>query len=79
MFNFVLSEFEAPEWLTKTSLIDVDHRIRQLIPYPNYVRDNQDFVSDYIQEVKPYHVQVRSFNLRYDGQDDFLGDVTDFC
>jgi len=27
MFNFVLSEFSAPEWLVKTSLIDVDHRI----------------------------------------------------
>ena len=78
MFNFVLSEFAAPEWLVKTSLIDVDHRIRQLIPYQNYVRDNQEFVTDYIQEVKPYHVQVREFNLTYNGFDDFLGDLTDF-
>lgn len=78
MFNFVLSEFSAPGWLVKTSLIDVDHRIRQLIPYQNYVRDNQEFVSDYIQEVKPYHVSVREFNLKYTGMDDFLGDLTDF-
>ena len=78
MFNFVLSEFSAPEWLVKTSLIDVDHRIRQLIPYQNYVIDNQEFVSDYIQEVKPYHVSVREFNLKYSGFDEFFGDLTDF-
>jgi hypothetical protein len=78
MFNFVLSEFSAPEWLVKTSLIDVDHRIRQLLPYQNYVRDNQEFVSDYIQEVKPYHVQVREFNLKYTGFDSSQGDLTDF-
>ena len=78
MFNFVLSEFSAPEWLVKTSLIDVDHRIRQLIPYQNYVIDNQEFVSDYIQEVKPYHVSVREFNLKYNGFDEFFGDLTDF-
>jgi hypothetical protein len=78
MFNFVLSEFSAPDWLVKTSLIDVEHRIRALIPYQNYVRDNQKFVSDYIQEVKPYHVQVREFNLRYNGFDKFSGDVADF-
>jgi hypothetical protein len=78
MFNFVLSEFTAPEWLVKTSLIDVDHRIRDLAPYQNYRRDNQEFVLDYIQEVKPYHVQIREFNLRYNGFDDFLGTLTDF-
>ena len=78
MFNFVLSEFSAPEWLVKTSLIDVDHRIRQLIPYQNYVRDNQEFVADYIQEVKPYHVSIREFNLKYTGNDEFFGDITDF-
>jgi len=78
MFNFILSEFSAPEWLIKTSLIDVDHRIRQLIPYQNYVRDNQEFVSDYINEVKPYHVSIREFNLKYNGFDEFFGDTTDF-
>ena len=78
MFNFVLSEFSAPEWLVKTSLIDVDHRIRNLEPFQNYRQDNQEFVLDYIQEVKPYHVQIREFNLLYNGQDQYLGDVTDF-
>ena len=78
MFNYVLSEFSAPEWLVKTSLIDVDHRIRDLVPYQNYIRDNQEFVEDYIQEVKPYHVQIREFNLKYAGKDAFNGDLSDF-
>jgi hypothetical protein len=78
MFNFILSEQQAPEWLVKTSLIDVDHTVRKLLPYPNYVLDNQDFVLDYLQEVKPYHVQLREFNLKYSGEDNYFGDVTDF-
>ena len=78
MFNFILSELLAPEWLIKTSLIDVQHKVRDLVPYQNYIRDNQDFVSDYLQEVKPYHVQVREFNLTYDGADDYSGSLTDF-
>ena len=78
MFNFVYSEFTAPEWLMKTSLIDVDHKIRALLPFQAYMQDNQTFVLDYIQEVKPYHVQVREFNLSYYGQDTYPGNLTDF-
>jgi len=78
MFNYVLSEFSAPEWLVKTSLIDVDHRIRELLPFQNYRQDNQEFVADYIQEVKPYHVSIREFNLKYTGNDQAFGDNTDF-
>jgi len=78
MFNYILTELQAPEWLVKTSLIDVDHRIRELVPFQNYIRDNQEFVSDYIQEVKPYHVQIKEFNLTYNGRDLYLGSLTDF-
>jgi len=78
MFNFVLSEFLAPNWLTKTSLIDVDHTIRELLAFQTYRRDNQDFVVDYIQEIKPYHVQIRELNLIYNGIDDYQGSMTDF-
>jgi hypothetical protein len=78
MFNYILTEQIAPLWLTKTSLIDVDHTIRQLEPYQIYRQDNQDFVLNYIQEVKPYHTQIRQFNLIYEGDDTYDGTVTDF-
>ena len=77
-FEFIMSEQPAPDWLFKTSLIDVNHKIRDLIEYPIFRRDNQDFVSEYIKEVKPYHVQIREFNLRYEGEDTYNGSVTDF-
>ena len=77
-FEFIMSEQPAPDWLFKTSLIDVNHKIRDLIEYPIFKRDNQDFVSEYIKEVKPYHVQIREFNLRYEGEDTYNGSVTDF-
>jgi hypothetical protein len=78
MFNYIYSEFSAPEWLIKTSLVDVDHKIRALLPYQTYLQDNQDFVLEYIQEVKPYHVQIREFNLTYFGDDAYFGNLTDF-
>jgi hypothetical protein len=78
MFNYVYSEFTSPDWLIKTSLIDVNHKIRALLPFQTYLQDNQTFVLDYIQEVKPYHVQIREFNLSYYGDDVYPGLMTDF-
>jgi hypothetical protein len=78
MFNFIYSEFTAPEWLFKSSYIDVAHYIRALLPYQFYTQDNQNFVLDYLQEVKPYHVQTREFNLVYSGDDSYPGEITDF-
>lgn len=78
MFNYILSEQQAPEWLTKTSLIDVSHIIRELQPFQIYRQDNQDFVLDYIKEVKPYRTQIRQFNLIYRGNDIYLGSAADF-
>jgi len=78
MFNFILSEQQAPNWLTKTSLINVNHIVRDLLPYQNYRRDNQDFIQDYINEVKPYHVQIKEFSLKYNGEDIYLGNLTDY-
>jgi hypothetical protein len=78
VFEYVYSEFTAPEWLIKTSLVDVNHRIRALLPFQTYLQDNQDFVLNYIQEVKPYHVQIREFNLSYYGDDAYPGMLTDF-
>jgi hypothetical protein len=78
MFKFILTEEQAPDWLMKTSLVNVRHDIRSLLPFQTYRRDNQDFVSDYLQEVKPYHVQVKQFNLVYNGLDEYPGFATDF-
>jgi hypothetical protein len=78
MFQFIYSEFTSPSWLIKTSYINVDHVVRGLLPYELYQPDNQTFVADYLNEVKPYHVQTLAFNLIYDGIDTYPGALTDY-
>jgi hypothetical protein len=78
MFKFIYSELTTPNWLFKTSYINVDHVIRGLLPYELYQPDNQTFVLDYLNEVKPYHVQNLAFNLIYEGIDTYPGALTDY-
>ena len=82
MFTYIQSENiernNYNPWLTKTSLIDVKHRIRGLLQYKKFQRDNQEFLRGYLNEVKPYHVYIKDFIYSYDGIDSYLGDVTDF-
>jgi hypothetical protein len=78
MFQFIYSELTSPSWLIKTSYIDVDHVVGGLYPYELYQPDNQTFVLDYLNEVKPYHVQTLAFNLIYEGLDLYSGALTDY-
>ena len=65
-------------WLNKTSLIDVSHKIRELKPIQNYLSDNQEFLSGYLNETKPYHVVIKEFLFDYTGSDVYQGNITDF-
>lgn len=82
VFEYVQSETIESQnylpWLNKTSFIDVAHTIRELLPIPVYQSDNQDFLSGYLNEVKPYHVVIKEFLFKYTGTDVFEGDVSDF-
>jgi len=78
MFNYILSEQGSIDWLFKTSLIDVEHKVRNLEKYNVYRRDNQTFVQKYIEESKPYHVKIKDFLLKYEGIDLYDGSATDF-
>jgi hypothetical protein len=65
-------------WLNKTSLVDVSHKIRELVPLQNFKSDNQEFLSGYVNEVKPYHVVIKEFLFEYTGEDIYQGNLTDF-
>jgi hypothetical protein len=82
LFEYIQSETGESQnylpWLNKTSFIDVSHTIRELLPYRVFQSDNQDFLSGYINEVKPYHVVIKEFLFKYTGTDVFEGDITDF-
>lgn len=80
LIEYSLHELDSgvSDWAIKTGFIRVLHKLRNLDQYPNYQLDNSTFIEDYINEVKPYHTYIREYSLRYKGNDEYLGDVTDF-
>lgn len=78
VFNYILSEQGTVNWLTKTSLIDVEHKVRDLKQYSTYKKDNQDFLLEYLNESKPYHTRIKEFLLKYDGSDQYNTVIADF-
>mgnify|MGYP003315585943 FL=1 len=82
LFEYIQSETDESQnylpWLNKTSLVDVSHVIRELKPIQNYQQDNQEFLSGYINEAKPYHVVIKDFLFKYTGKDTYEGNITDF-
>jgi hypothetical protein len=78
MINYLMTEQKYVDWIFKTSFISVVHKLRDLNQYPNYVKDNQTYYLDYINEIKPYATKVREYLIKYAGGDDYTGDVTDF-
>jgi len=65
-------------WLNKTSLLDVFHTVRELRPFQVFKSDNVEFLEGYLNEVKPYHVVIKEFLIKYDGIEVYDGNITDF-
>lgn len=78
LVNYVFSEQKSTDWIFKTSFITVLHKIRELVQYPSYVKNNQTFYENYINEVKPYRTQIREYVPLYDGIDYLHAGATDF-
>lgn len=82
LFKYIQSEASENQnylpWLNKTSFIDVAHTIRELRPIEVFQTDNQEFLSGYLNEVKPYHVVIKEFLFKYTGEEFFAGNITDF-
>ena len=78
LVNYLLTEQKHVDWIFKTSFVNIVHKLRKLEQYPSFVRDNQDYYIDYINEVKPYRTQIREYLLNYDGIDVVGGNVGDF-
>lgn len=82
MFNYIVSETIESQnylpWLNKTSFIDVAHTIRELLPLEVFQSDNQEFLSGYLNEAKPYHVVIKDFLFKYTGTNIYEGEITDF-
>lgn len=66
---FVLDEQKYVDWVFKTSFIDVIHKIKGLTQPQIFAADNQEYIRQYIDEVKPFHTTVREYIVNYQGVD----------
>jgi len=71
MVNYMYTEKSHPDWIFKTSYIDVNLFNRNLRKYAVYQRDSYDDVIAYITEAKPYHTKIREV-VRYYGKEEPL-------
>jgi hypothetical protein len=78
LVNYIYTEQSAPDWIFKTSFLSVAHNIRELAQYPSYIKDNQTYYEDYINEVKPYRTIIREYLPTQSTTDYLHQGVTDF-
>lgn len=76
--HYALNEQKYIDWAFKTSFINVLQKLKGLTQPQIYVKENQDFYLQYINEVKPYKTTVREYVVDYVGNDNYYGYVTDF-
>lgn len=74
----VLEEQSYVDWLSTTAFINVTNRLRPLDQRKTYNVGNEDFVEDYINEVKPFHTKIREYKLGFSHIDTQDGITTDF-
>ena len=65
MLSYMYTETTYPDWLFKTSYIDVSLFNKSLRQHAIYQRDTYQDTIDYLMEAKPYHVKIRDVNRYY--------------
>ncbi len=65
MLNFVLSEQSHPDWVFKSSYIYIKEENIQLTQTSLFVPNRASNIIGYINDVKPYHTQIRNFVTNY--------------
>ena len=74
----VLAEQTYVDWLFKTSFINIKSSVRELDQRKTYSAGTDDWIEDYINEVKPFHTKVREYKLGYTGTETQDGIFSDF-
>jgi hypothetical protein len=78
MVNYVHTEQDFVDWCFKTSFMYIQGFNANLIASPIASVDYTTDLLDYINEVKPYHVQIRNFISKYGINDTANVHATDF-
>jgi hypothetical protein len=74
----VLSEQTYVDWMFKTSFLNAKNSVRQLDQRKSYSSGTDNWIEDYVNEVKPFHTKLREYKLGYVGTDTQDGIFTDF-
>ena len=75
MLSYTYTEKEHPDWLFKTSYIDLKLMNKPLRQYAIYQHDTFDDTIEYVMEAKPYHVKLRNIDRIYPLNEPVIADV----
>ena len=76
--KYVLTEQKVVDWVFKSSFINVTNNAGELTQRPVYKFQDTTWYEDYLNEIKPYHTQVREYKLEYSVTEPSLTFTTDF-
>ena len=75
MIDYMYTEKTYPDWIFKTSYIDLFMLNKPLRQYAIYQNDNYNDIIDYVNETKPYHTKIRETERVYPYSETFQADV----
>lgn len=75
--RYALSEQKLLDWAFKTSFINVVNNAGALTQPPVYKLRDSVYYEDYINEVKPYHTQIRNFTVNHSVLDTSKSETTE--
>lgn len=75
MLDYMYTEKTYPDWLFKTSYIDVNLYNKPLRQHAIYQRDSYNDTIEYLMEAKPYHVKLRDIKRIYEPEEIVEADV----
>lgn len=82
LFNYAMSEtngeYTNSNWLMKTSLVDLSQNVRELNTDAKFSSQNQEFLTEFIDEIKPYHVVIKDYLPIFRVTDSFGITATDY-
>jgi hypothetical protein len=76
--KYALTEQKLLDWAFKTSFINVINNAGALDQRPVYKLSNTNYYEQYLEEVKPYHTNIRTFTSNHNVVDPTQTYTTDF-
>jgi hypothetical protein len=68
--KYAFTEQKLLDWAFKTSFINVTNTVGSLDQRPVYKLDNEKYFEEYVNEVKPYHTNIRNYISKYTSLDE---------